>query len=625
MATTPTNKPVPSEDPRDLKFNAGKMDEAVNSTSLSYTDRLGKQRKTWSGIEADTASKLSEIDNIITSLDTASFTFNSIAEGIAGTTNGQYFRVPQGVSNKTSFIYYRNNNGSATPVANLVGMEAVKNLLPLNDSTVFSSGEVGSEFELNSKPWVVTDEDGYILFDVEEYINEKLKDMERSNVKLLTDTTEISSGGDEFELNPKVWVVYDDEYNIIFDAGDYNERSRGWDEAYEKSKNVEPQKTNPLAPFTQIDTSGKSQVRVINTDNNKETAVTNGSSNETDVRPDALDRIVWRSDRADNAPGGLFYAAYPDFREHSYIARSKIAGWGHSFMDNAAFLNKLAALTGLTTYNFGKSSMRSTGIAARQGGDPTFYMPVGGVIPASGTVNLTPNVAGPAANFGNTALSVPPSVLAGVEGTFTWDGSQASFTRTTSGAAVNVPEPVALYVRPFTTRGVTNSSAGDVEVPLNDEFINIFWLGRNNINQTETIIKNAIGMVNYLKNIGKRVVILPDFNSGLEPAGSTGYVQMSALNAALKSEFPEFYCEISGVDLRANFIAHGNPAYENDATLMAQDATPTTLRYDYLHPAQTLTAGASGVSLAPEYALGVGAEINAEFVYNFMKLKGWVL
>lgn len=49
MATTPTNKPVPSEDPRDLKFNAGKIDEEVNGGADYYTDRLGVQRLTNTG------------------------------------------------------------------------------------------------------------------------------------------------------------------------------------------------------------------------------------------------------------------------------------------------------------------------------------------------------------------------------------------------------------------------------------------------------------------------------------------------------------------------------------------------------------------------------------------------
>lgn len=49
MATTPTNKPIPSEDPRDLKFNAGKIDEEVNGSADYYTDRFGAQRLTNTG------------------------------------------------------------------------------------------------------------------------------------------------------------------------------------------------------------------------------------------------------------------------------------------------------------------------------------------------------------------------------------------------------------------------------------------------------------------------------------------------------------------------------------------------------------------------------------------------
>ena len=51
MATTPTNKPIPSEDPRDLKFNAGKIDEVVNSDNHYYTDRFGHRRFTIAGFQ----------------------------------------------------------------------------------------------------------------------------------------------------------------------------------------------------------------------------------------------------------------------------------------------------------------------------------------------------------------------------------------------------------------------------------------------------------------------------------------------------------------------------------------------------------------------------------------------
>ncbi|MBC6337827.1 hypothetical protein H9Q89_06280 [Enterobacter cloacae] len=51
MATQPTNLPVPSESPRDLKFNAGKIDEFVTSFSQWYIDRFGIQHYTIEGLK----------------------------------------------------------------------------------------------------------------------------------------------------------------------------------------------------------------------------------------------------------------------------------------------------------------------------------------------------------------------------------------------------------------------------------------------------------------------------------------------------------------------------------------------------------------------------------------------
>lgn len=50
MATQPTNLPVPSESPRDLKFNAGKIDEFVTSLNLKYSDRFGGEHYTIEGL-----------------------------------------------------------------------------------------------------------------------------------------------------------------------------------------------------------------------------------------------------------------------------------------------------------------------------------------------------------------------------------------------------------------------------------------------------------------------------------------------------------------------------------------------------------------------------------------------
>jgi hypothetical protein len=48
----PTTNPVPSQDPSDLLFNAGKLDEVVSGSNATYTDRLGISRRTMAGIDA---------------------------------------------------------------------------------------------------------------------------------------------------------------------------------------------------------------------------------------------------------------------------------------------------------------------------------------------------------------------------------------------------------------------------------------------------------------------------------------------------------------------------------------------------------------------------------------------
>ncbi|HIH8965351.1 SGNH/GDSL hydrolase family protein [Serratia marcescens] len=50
MATTPTQKPIPSEDVRDFKFNIGKTDQFITSNEFFYTDRFGVKRYTAEGI-----------------------------------------------------------------------------------------------------------------------------------------------------------------------------------------------------------------------------------------------------------------------------------------------------------------------------------------------------------------------------------------------------------------------------------------------------------------------------------------------------------------------------------------------------------------------------------------------
>lgn len=59
----PTTNPVPSTDPTDLLFNAGKLDEVVNSTANSFTDRRGIARRTVAGMNADFDAQLADAES----------------------------------------------------------------------------------------------------------------------------------------------------------------------------------------------------------------------------------------------------------------------------------------------------------------------------------------------------------------------------------------------------------------------------------------------------------------------------------------------------------------------------------------------------------------------------------
>lgn len=529
-------------------------------------------------------------------------------------------------------------NGVPVDISGILSPDEKDNLVTFSDMTKFSSDDDNGEFEFGFDfDVILEDMNGNLIYGIKGTEVRWFTSARFPAVKcdsLMIDGVNVDPNGiptaierdalnsysestvirdpNEFAFNPKV-VLVDSENNILIDYEEYNEKKKKWDQ-------IKPQETNPLCPWSELDSNGKYQVSVMDISTHQQIQVTSGTSNETNPRPDVLDRIVWQSDREDPPPGGLFYAQLPDFTPHAYIARKKIVGWGHSFINNGAFLRRIYQLTGLPTYNFGLAGQTSDAIAARQGGAPAYYAPVGGSIPASGAVTLTPAVPGPC-----RSLAAPVALkcsLAGVDGTFTWDGTSAVFTRETAGDAVPVSVQVPLFVYPITTVNVTGSIASGTQFDLHDECINIFWIGRNNLSETDLIMQGLVSMVEYVKNIGQKIVILAEFNSSGEPTGSAGFNQMTELNSRYKEKYPDFYCEIDGVDVLQNFINNANPDSPDDMSDVASGLTPRSLRYDNLHPSQQITG--TGGSLTPEFALDYGANVNANFVKQFLINKGWL-
>lgn len=92
MSTTPTNQPVPSESPRDLKFNAGKIDEFVTSEDHVYVDRFGDKHRTIAGINYDANQAISQYGYITKDSFEDSSTIGLANECLRWKSNGEYYR-----------------------------------------------------------------------------------------------------------------------------------------------------------------------------------------------------------------------------------------------------------------------------------------------------------------------------------------------------------------------------------------------------------------------------------------------------------------------------------------------------------------------------------------------------
>lgn len=64
-----TGNPVPSANPKDLFDNSQAFDQGMNSSALTFNDRLGKTRYTWAAFNTMTAAALAQVDGIVDDFD----------------------------------------------------------------------------------------------------------------------------------------------------------------------------------------------------------------------------------------------------------------------------------------------------------------------------------------------------------------------------------------------------------------------------------------------------------------------------------------------------------------------------------------------------------------------------
>ncbi|MGT7897091.1 tail fiber/spike domain-containing protein [Escherichia coli] len=92
MSTTPTNLPVPSEKPQDLKFNAGKIDEFVTSMSQQYIDRFGNAHYTIEGLRWVAQQAIAAFGYITMDSFQAGATLTLPNQVLRDTSTGEYYR-----------------------------------------------------------------------------------------------------------------------------------------------------------------------------------------------------------------------------------------------------------------------------------------------------------------------------------------------------------------------------------------------------------------------------------------------------------------------------------------------------------------------------------------------------
>jgi hypothetical protein len=158
MATTPTNNPIPSEDPRDLKFNAGKIDEEVNGSADYYADRFGVQRLTNTGRNNQFQDQMTQqADDWLEQFNQQNSDFQQFLLNSGYQFLGDYENGPYTITARNQIIRYQNEfwrlNAATNPPYTTTGVDNtswavdVTHLVSVGDANLRQelSSENGSE------------------------------------------------------------------------------------------------------------------------------------------------------------------------------------------------------------------------------------------------------------------------------------------------------------------------------------------------------------------------------------------------------------------------------------------------------------------------------------------------
>lgn len=557
----------------DLRVTSGGRDYRVRVQCVDVAEQiqaaqLGADRASEEATRAGTGADRAEIAR--DAAQASASIYQDTSAGLAATTNGQYFSVPSAEAAEY-LILYKNNGGSAVEVKrypSVAGVEQrgrfedfdgahlLKWLSPLRrrllairlDGTLVAKLGIALGVA-NGLQWVRGQDGGYTL-------------------SLGTKDGVLPVGQAEFDTTDE-----GDRWLHVFRTP-----ARRWLMGVRRDGSTRIAKLDhPVMASSassdrffvraERDGAGWYQLKVFDRQTGKSTTITTGAV------PVSSPSIA--SNRY------LVYAEMPDqevkIKAHDLVANEEVpidsvadfALWGDSLTAaGSGYGDTFASLLPAHAVSVeGIGGQRIAQIAARTGAVTNSNNNVtvtGGVIPESGVVGCSPNylVSGPP-----TATKSVHGILSGVSGVLTTSVSSGgtvttTFTRDSTGSAVNVPSP-AIFI----------PDAGTSGAPLVNlrSRINLIYAGANDIGKSdydlEFVLARIEDMVANLRAVCPRFLVmgvtngwgnLPVAQGGLRVDDATSQLfmdQIMDLNAALKTRYGELFVDTHQV------VQSANPAY----------------------------------------------------------------
>jgi len=292
-----------------------------------------------------------------------------------------------------------------------------------------------------------------------------------------------------------------------------------------------------------------------------------------------------------------------------------VVAWGDSMTagdegsyDTGNFPTELGKLLAIPAVNMGVRGQTSTQISVREGGVTTTVTVAGGVIPASGGVEVTfPSGSNGSSTYYPVNTEGPSGGVSGsiqgVHGAITVDATGTDFTFTPSMALAN---PVSAPGTPLLV----------VDTPYAN-WLPVFWEGRNNYLEGSVVLSDLQAQVATIPP-GQNYIVLSIVNEareaewiGASPNGPGGdaYEIIVDLNSQLAAAFGSHY-----LDVWKLLVDSYDPTQIVDVSDFQHYEVPTSLRAidGYTTLAQAIGPSDTTVTVVANPLMGAGAVLTID-------------